>query len=566
MGVVWVVLVVLALVVLGGGLVMWKWEGINRLVRAGEVEEMALEVRRLAEEGDGVAAGEVLAEAIEIDGTNASVNRAAVALLEEEHPEEATRILYGLRARGDATLEDEVKLLELLVGQERFGEAGSLRDRLSAALPDDARVVLVSAKMNLAAGDDERFEELVKRAIELDSGFDEARLLLAKRRIESVIPERAEQAWKVIEEVAKSPEREGLEALLLIKEQGRYFVADEARYLELFRDHPDREGGAGQEPTIEILEWDLAIRPLEEEAIIEAALERWASLGDEVLNARLSWLNLNGYSGYVRAFTEGRDVGGKPALLAANLETAILKGDTEAALEEIEAAELAGDTKGRIEFARALVAIEERRPKEEIIKSFEWASSVALKEGNQGIVARGGTAALKLGELEAAEVVFRALMEASPTDAHRGLSAVAEKRGDYDSALDHVEALAGLEPGIHEVHEQVAYLQLLINRHLEQAKGTVRRLTTINPGDTGAEFLAAFSDYRSYAFDRAKKRCDRIDPDKLAEGQRAVLAVIYAAAGESERAEEILEGVSEHQLSGPEKGFLAEAGVELSNG
>ncbi|MEM8953356.1 MAG: hypothetical protein AAGD22_04310 [Verrucomicrobiota bacterium] len=563
----WGIIGVLVTVILivGGGLAYWKWPSINRVLRAGEVEALAVEAKRLVADGEYGLAREKVLQAMEINRNHPEAIRAAAALMGRSNPAEATRILQGLRARGEVLLEDRLTLFELLIRQERFREARELRSRLELEVPGDVRVVFLSAKLSLAEGDEASFEQLARRTIELKPDHFEARLLLAHRQIDSVIPEIAEQGWKVIEELAELPGREGLTALFLIKDRGSHFVKDHARYFELFRDHPDRSVGAEEEPTIDVLQWELAIRPLDEKRIIEAAIERWAVVGGKMFSSRLSWLNLNGYSDYVREYSEKRGEKGDPALLGSRIEAALMNGDTAAALEEIEAAELTGGEKGRIEFARALVALDDGQPLEEVLRAFELASKTALENGDQAMVNRAGQVALMLGELKAAEVVFRALRNVAPSKAHQGLAMIAEREGDYYNVLDHMEALSALEPGLPDVAQRTAYLQLLLNRHADEAKDTANRLNALNPDDPSVGLLMALSEYRNLTFDRAKERCAAINLGRLKEGQQAVVAAIYGAAGDRERAEEILGSVSAFRLNAAEKEFLVKAGVKLDD-
>ncbi|MEM8954896.1 MAG: hypothetical protein AAGD22_12150 [Verrucomicrobiota bacterium] len=174
---------------------------------------------------------------------------------------------------------------------------------------------------------------------------------------------------------------------------------------------------------------------------------------------------------------------------------------------------------------------------------------------------RAGKSALELKQNQAAEVVYRSLMEASPESAHRGLAEVAEAEEDFDGLLDHLEALVRLNPGDYEMQKKTAYYQLLLNRRLDVVRTTANRLGAMLPEDTFVAFLGAFGQYRAGSFERARERSEGIDPEKLEPGPRAVLAVILRFGGDQAVAEELMEGISLDDLEVLERELVAQAGL-----
>ncbi|MEM7146370.1 MAG: tetratricopeptide repeat protein [Verrucomicrobiota bacterium] len=558
-----VVAVAMVLLLVGGGLLAyWKRSDLVRMFRADDVSALAEQAREYHDKGEMEAASEVLRQAFKIDSRHPELNRVAVEVIGESNPKEAMIILRGMRARGDADLEDEVALLELLVRDKRLQEAAQVRDRLLSESPDHSEVNYWAARLSEEEGELGEFERLVRRAIELDANNREARLALAAHQIGASTPGTAEQGWAAIADLADSPDELGLRALLLIKERGKLKVADQERYLELFKQHPLRGAETAEsEPVIEVLEWELAIRPLEEEEIVEDALERWSTLPDVELNDRLSWLNLNGYGRYVERFSRESLEPSNPAFLASAMETAVMSGDLEAAKERLNAAAAAGEAEEKIAFGRALLAIEAGESEEEIAHAFSVASSIAINNGKPNMVVRAGKSALELKQYQAAEVVYRSLMEVSPEVSHRGLAEVAEAKEDFDGLLDHLEALARLNPGDYEMQKRTAYFQLLLNRRLDTVRMTTNRLEAMLPEDSFVALLAAFAQYRAGSYERARARCEGIDPEKLEAGPRAVMAVILRFGGDQAGAEALVEGIGLDDLGLLERELLAQTSL-----
>jgi Tfp pilus assembly protein PilF len=164
-----------------------------------------------------------------------------------------------------------------------------------------------------------------------------------------------------------------------------------------------------------------------------------------------------------------------------------------------------------------------------------------------------GAAALNAGDFEAAERIFRAIVEEDPA-AHRAwlaLSVVARYSGAPDLAVEHARRALALDRNNPE------YLNTLGIAHGEQgdlhaAEQTFRRALKFNPAYAGAHHNLAKALQKQGRLDESRKEFERayaLEPG-VTELQSS-LCGIYRLTGRPDRALELLRAAARHRAPSP---------------
>ncbi|MEM8954138.1 MAG: tetratricopeptide repeat protein [Verrucomicrobiota bacterium] len=543
------------------GLLSWKWPSIQARINTSRANGMAGDIETLLDTGGWEAAEITLRKANNLDPKNPNIIRLIVRYTEGGAPHQAISFLEALQNLNRATSSDEAKLLELYVKTSRFDDAELLIEKFLASPNTSSRTYEVIAEHYRRKGDFNSQVTLLKKALEKDPDNLEAKLSYAQSQLSSPIPDIVELGWRDIINITSDESRAGLRALESIRLVHHEINFPQEKLLERYRRHPDRPRSG--DPTIPLIEWELFVYPQKRHQIVDHALSQWADAEDldsQGLNARLAWLNRNGFHHQVGAFLANPKMLRNPSLISSAVQALIMDKRFDSAKSILDSIARRGDPAlGAV--GTALIAFDENRPPEEIDKLLRRAIRISSEQQKPEYILRLAYAALSIGRLQAAEQAFRTSISHDPKKAYRGLAQLAERKGDLFATLEYLEDLCALSPNDTGLITKTTYLRLLLNRHVEAARSETDRLLADDPEDSVAKFLLSFYYYRTGDKKKAYRRSSGIKMAELNDRERAVLAAIRFANKDYRSANQLMKGVSPYSFTPEEVTLLIESGL-----
>jgi len=355
------------------------------------------------------------------------------------------------------------------------GDASTEIEILLKENKNNAAVFRLATRWAALDGDGERAREFARKALDVDPGNQESRLLLATLQLTSGSKELRDEAIPALLSLGKEPTREGMEALQRLGTTRGIPLDAAAKVMELIRAHPL----ANEQQRILAFSIDLALHPTEREAMLDAAVESYRKADPSARCAFGLWLHLHGEYGRMLTVIPVDEAVKRQDMLRVCLEalTGLRRFDEivrildmpavplDIAIKELylarTAQEVGSATEAELHWRRAHIA-------------------AAPSPSQMGEIA---TYAEKIGRLDKAETAYRSLSANANTarGAMEGLLRIAQKRGDMEMLHETLQTMRERWPRDDSVKNDLAYISLLMGTEVDKSLESAKELVSRSP-------------------------------------------------------------------------------------
>jgi len=496
--------------------------------------------------------------ALEVREENAQALRVLIEITAGTNNAEAILLSNRLMETGRADFEDRIQFTELAQAVGDIEGARPVIEQLKAERPTDPSVILLEARQAALDGESDLALQKVEDALSMDENNPKARLLRGLLLTRSADPVRRLQGKEALIAASRSEKRVGIEALMaLLASDNLNIYPDERRSLaDLLSAHPlagipekllalqnlivsDPEGRSGYVSRATLLfsekpDSALLIRWLIAIGEPESALERIPEeVGDDRIyfDARVSALMRLGRYDEVRQ---------------------TIRDDTRF-LSPIEKASIQiylGPPNGDAEAGNAL---------------WDDVFQLATEEDRPDVLLNLAQYAQAQGQAERAVECYRAAFELGL--GKRDSLALWQKYFLATLSLDDLEISREVAARIHDRYPEdpssqnnLAYLSLLLDRDVEQARQMSEALVEAYPDAIAFRTTLALAYLKSGAADRAWTilEVDRIDWSGEEASSRIIVALTAKEAGHPKEALEYVAGIDPDDLLSAEREMLTQ--------
>jgi hypothetical protein len=476
-------------------------------------------------------------------------------------PTELNRAAYffeKLAEKGEATMDDDLALVRCLLMSDRLDEADALLSEVVSEEPDHPSVLHVRADLEARHGRGKQATELLRQAFVSETA-PEKRLDLAMVILKRGDGPLVEGAIDAISDLSERKDGTGLLALeqaVFLMAQGRLGNQSGLQVAEKLTQHPgatDRH--ALMRESVKIMQ-----HPEEKQEIVKGAIRERIGKPIHELVEFFDWLILEDSAVWVLDLLSGEVAMRHPGVLDVYLK-ALLKERRWRELDEMLAQRdlPLGELRKRLLRVRAgLLTGKDRR---EMLREASAILRLAKGSGDISAVLEATAIAERLGDTELIGFGLSTLEGSSllREGALEGRFKLARKNHDFDEMQVIAQRLLQMDPGNQRYREIGLYYDLLMGRRIELVAFRLRELEDPDERGEMKGFLRAFAAYRSGNLVEAVKLARPIDPWRLDQGPRAVLAAILDLGGEPRRAADIASRIPFEMVISPERRFLKAA-------
>jgi len=532
---------VVALPLLGFGTV-WVY-GHAKVWRAHQLTREAKDLLGRKETAEGESK---LIAAYTLEPHDAEVLRALAAhdlSVRNRHALGFYRILVALP---EATREDQREALRAFLSFGELKSAEELAKGLIAKAPE-AEDYALQGQVYWRAGAAAQAISFMRQALALEPKNRANQLLLAQML--SIMPGQEQQveAANLLRDLAQAKDQEGLKALEVMARNPRLDVPSQRWTLEQLRQHPlmDDEGRfAGWE-----LEKHLGAR--DDKAVMRDAVEFFQSsdLARKAMAAR--WLYNQGHPELALELATPPDTLANQDLFLDRLDAlALLKNWAEVEKELSDNAPL---SQTLIFLYRARAAQELGDPTR---SAADWDRARAAATTEKGMLSYLGQYAVKMGLYDEAKKTYTQMahIQEQALEGYTALLQVEGRHGTNDEILETLKQMTVDLPMQPEPKNDWAYLNLLLNTHVDEAWHTAQSLVQANP-----QILA----YRTTLALGYLRKNDAAGADRVYEGlqidwstaptsAKLIYAVVLGANGKKDQAAAFVHTLNRSQLRAEE--------------
>ena len=462
----------------------------------------------------------------------------------------AVEVLQKLAESGEATVDDRAALVDAAL---RFNDVATAEEEALSMLQSGEatpRAQLLLARVRLAQGRPEEAAQSLQESIESGGGAAPAillsRLLLGQNTEDSVAA-----AADLLRPIARQPDQEGLEALLVLLGSPALRLDESRTWIEAVRQHPL----ANDEQKLAAADAEIRLDPRSYREVVAKTVETYrnGTVEQRILLGR--WLNQNReYQAALEITTPDESLQRRDLFLI-RLDAMAGQGDWEGIsrllagnnlplqaplvlLYRGRAARETGDAQGAITFYRR--AVIEAAPTQDLM----WYVINYLQ---------------RLGEDQVLEQELERLTEnpATARQAFQALVPLVQKRRDAEDLFQLYQRMIARLPADRIVQNDLRYFATLTGRRPDPAGA--RTLVESEPQMLAYRITLALVLLQSGDAGGALRVFDGItlDPAQIQPYQRAVLAAVLGANGRAEEARQLARDVPEESVTTREIELIA---------
>jgi len=440
--------------------------------------------------------------------------------------------------------EDRRPYAESLLMSGAVVDAGMETETLLRDNPGDAAIHRLGARWAATSGDIRRGLDLAARAIRIEPDNLESRLLLAVLQLGAGGDRLREEAIRTLLQLGGEKTREGIEALKRLATLPGLSKEVAEKAIALIREHPL----ATEEHRFQALSLELAIRPGERTAILDATVKQCQNAEPGAKRGFGVWLNAQGeHERMLLAIPIVEGFKRKDLLLVCLDALASLKRWDE--IERILGMNGAPlDTVYKELFlARSAVELGSQT-----VADLHWKQAHLAAGPSTEQMLFIGNYAEKIGRLENAEAAFTSLSMNADTArvAFEGLLRLARKRGDMEKLRAVLGKMKERWPKDDAVKNDFAYVNLLTATAVDESLAAARELVAASPASMAHRTTLALAALRKNdpAGALSVYRGLSIPWDRVGAPQRAVYAAVLGANGKTAEARIEADAVPRDQL------------------
>jgi hypothetical protein len=522
---------------------------------------LAQKVETLIDSREWQAAAEKAQAAYQLSPTEPAAIR-AVARLQSSAGRGSAAVPFWkqLAETGKMTADDRRSYAEdLLAAGDQDGAAAELAV-LQGSEPENAATLRLEAKVRAVENRVSESIAAARRAVELDPGSSEGRLLFETLRVRSSsdATERAAGAAELLK-LAENHDRSGVRALEVLSRVRELTPEQLARVIELLKTHPH----STPLHRLAALDLEIAQHPAERGALLDAVTAEMAGAEAAGKRAFCVWLNAHGEFDRTLKFLPLDQAMERKDFLLVHLDALAAKGRWREIQQILDAKNVPLD-EAYVELFRARAATELGEPSK---ADLYWrrARVAAAPSAEQTMYL--AEYAERIGQIDQAELAYRSLTT-NASAARRGYEALlrmAQRRNDSGAMRSLLKEMLERWPADDSVKNDVAYLSLLAFIDVPSSTETARQLVLRNPASLPHRTTLALGYLRMNQPAEALAVYDGIQLpwEQMRPNQRAIYAATLGANGRVEEAQAAAAGL-------PREAFTAEeldlAGPWLGSG
>ncbi len=458
-----------------------------------------------------------------------------------------------LLALPEATDQDRRDCVRLALVLRKFDAGEPQLQRLLQSSPQELLNLQLAAEFYFANGDKANALHFCRQSLAREPANPHAKLSLARVLLLSPAPTEEAEARKHLWTLAEARDQTALDALVLLSRISSLAQSDRERLLARLSQHPL----AKTEHEILGLELQVRSQPAQRPVILETALgkARRRSLDHQLEIGR--WFNRQ------REFARTIELISLPAALLRQ-DLFLVRLDALAALGRwTEVGQNLDEKHSPIdtlltELYRARVAKELGKTEE---AALHWRRvNMELARQPQAILYVAQYAE-RIGEKSEAIRSYRRLTQHTPLmrQAYEALIRLAEKEGDTYGLREIMKEMAALYPDDPTPKNDLAYLNLLLNEHLETSKAAGQKLLEQNPNSLAGRTTLALAFLRLDDVQAARALYDGLSLEwsKALPGWQAVHVAVRGASGETHLARVLARQIPLDRLK-PEERLLVQ--------
>ena len=508
---------------------------------------IAVEYRTLYEWVQGVRSRRmaVKAEAEILSGNlDEAVNKARIAY--QTKPDEPAAIRIAARVQrlagqsaaaiplwkqlvqtGVMRAEDRRAYAEDLLMSGATAEAGNEIEALLKAGTPDGALYRLAARWAATEGNGEKARDFAEKAMRMDPGSQEGKLLQALLQMAAGTDALREEAIRTLLDLGKEHTREGLDAL---KQLGtlRGIPLDVARkVMLLLQQHPL----ATEQHRILAFSIDLALHPDQSAAMLDAAVLKYRKADAADRCAFGMWLHARGDNERVLAAIPIDEAFKRQDLLRVclNALAGLKRWNEIERILEMKDVPLYEAIK-ELYLARAAEELGSRT-----VAELHWRRAHLAAGPSPEKMVEVAEYAEKCGRLDQAELAYRSLSSNANTArfAMEGLLKIARSRGDVEMLCDTLQKMRERWPQDDSVKNDLAYFNLLTGKAVDESFAAAKELVARSPRNLPHLTTLALGAIRKQdpAAALAVYRGLQIPWERIAPGQRAIHAAALGANG-----------------------------------
>ena len=433
---------------------------------------------------------------------------------------------------GVASSEDRREYAESLLFSGSAPEAGREIQKLIVERPDDTALLRLAARWAVTEGDAKAARDFAGKAMLLEPGNDEARLMNGVLQVTSGIDALRAKGIASMLALGSEPTKAGIEALRQLATQPGLPPEVSGKIVKLVKGHPE----AKMDHLLLAMEMEVALHPAERTALVDAVIE--AHRNDDQNAKRTLGIWLNGRGEFERALAllpieEG--IKRKDLLLVCLDAMAGLKR-----WREIERILEIRDVPLDEAYREVFLARSAKEIGSSMSSDMHWRKAQIAAGPAPEQMAFIGMYAEKVGQYDQAELAFRSLTNnaASARPAYEALLRIAGRKRDFEMLMEILGAMRERWPKDASVSNDHAYFNLLLGKAIEESFETAKQLVAKSPENLAHRTTLALAAYRKNDRALAMSTYQGLDIawERVGAGQRAVYAAVLGLNGKTEEA------------------------------
>ena len=445
----------------------------------------------------------------------------------------AASLWKQLLALGVALPADRQEYAESLLMSGSIPEAGQEIEKLLRERPQDTPLLRLATRWAVAEGDSAGAREFAGKAVRLEPGNDEGRLMLGVLQLTSGVEALRAAGIRLLMGLGSEPTKAGIEALRQIATQPGLPVETSEKVAALLKKHPE----ATVDHRLLAMGIEIALHPAQREALIDAVIEQHKNAEPTAKRTLGVWLNARGEYERSLAFLPIEEGFKRKDLLLVCL-------DAMAALKrwrEIERILEIRDVPLDEAYREVFLARSAQELGSAMASEMHWHRAHLAAGPSPDQMGFIGTYAEKTGQLKEAELAFRSLTTSatSARPAYEALLRIAERKRDSQMLRETLAAMHERWPKDASVTNDFMYVNLLQGRAVQESFDAARDLVAKSPGSLAHRTTLALAAYRkndpATAFSVYQGL--QIPWDRVGAGQRAVHAAVLGLNGRTAEAQ-----------------------------
>lgn len=490
--------------------------------------------------------------ALQMDPVNYQALRGAARLAEKANRPEASGLWEQVARLPRSTDEDRQEYAGFLINAGRFNLAEKILEPLLRKNPN-GKTLLLASRFSQKSGDNPKAIEFARIAVKRAPDEDGPKFQLADLLAKSTNPAEQAEARKILWEFADKQSEYKNPAIEALARAPQLSLDEKKRVLDLLNGFPTKNIA----DDLLAADMRIQIQPEAETPVFDEAIARWKSAPPDQLVQLARWLTFHRQADRVLSLFPLQDAFENNQLLLAHLDALAVLERWSDIDELLNRPEITLDPCVTESFRARTAA--ERGSILDAEAHWNHAISLAGTEpeklrfvANFAEESHAGDAALK-----AYEALAR--FPEDGRDAYLGIERIGRRSGDAKTEQAAAEKVAAASPDDPNAIARLAYLNLLLNRNVNESVATAKRLVEKYNDRLAYRVTAALGYLRQKDPASAMAQFNApvaIEWKRTQPAWRAVYAATLAANGRKDEARDMIAAIPLDRLNAEERALI----------